>query len=586
VQRENLAELGEDAQRWVERLTSPRAGAVATIVCAAGWWLRPDDLLTAGIALAASTGVVAGVRAWRFRIRPVHIQVTATVIEDSPIERWYAYVAEQEREAASSRVAGMSPVINPDGEQIGFTLGVEFPPGSKGATAILPSLRPRIRTAYGVGDKDVILAPDQDNDTRLAVTVLNEPGRNALDAIHEYDGTTDFDPATGIFTHGIRADWTRALIQLYDPEVGAYHGHFSGVTRAGKSEGIETLLRSVTQHGVVVPVFMDLGEVTFVDWREHVPVFVTDPIQAVIVLRNIKALGHLRQQKMGKLRRYDEQGRDIGACKIYPISEATPMVLPVFDEWQFAIGMTDRLPDWLAAELGVKTVGDAILALTKDILTQYAKAMIGMLLAGQASGLMDGFRNSPPVRAQCQAGYMVGYRNTPESGRQVFGGNISVDPSTIPLDRKGTNYLTSSADARDSRTRTRWVRTPRLFDHLIRIGKLPEDELAVLLRDVDGARGMPEGEEPGGAIEDAAVVVERPTLTVINTSARRPLKEAMKAWAREQARPVRRGEFVEEFAERRLAASRYKVDKALAEMKDDKVFDADAEGYYTLKEAA
>jgi hypothetical protein len=134
---------------------------------------------------------------------------------------------------------------------------------------------------------------------------------------------------------------------------------------------------------------MDLGEVTFVDWREHVPVFVTDPIQAVIVLRNIKALGHLRQQKMGKLRRYDEQGRDIGACKIYPISEATPMVLPVFDEWQFAIGMTDRLPDWLAAELGVKTVGDAILALTKDILTQYAKAMIGMLLAGQASGLMD-----------------------------------------------------------------------------------------------------------------------------------------------------------------------------------------------------
>jgi hypothetical protein len=197
VQRESLAELGEEAQRWVERLTSPRAGAVATIACAAGWWLRPDDLLTAGISLAASTGVVAGVRAHRFRIRPVHIQVTTAIVEDSPIERWYAYVAEQEREAASSRVAGMSPVINPDGEQIGFTLGVEFPPGSKGATAILPSLRPRIRTAYGVGDKDVILAPDQDNDTRLAVTVLNEPGRNALDAIHEYDGTTDFTPLPG-----------------------------------------------------------------------------------------------------------------------------------------------------------------------------------------------------------------------------------------------------------------------------------------------------------------------------------------------------------------------------------------------------
>jgi hypothetical protein len=60
----------------------------------------------------------------------------------------------------------------------------------------------------------------------------------------------------------------------------------------------------------------------------------------------------------------------------------------------------------------------------------------------------------------------------------------------------------------------------------------------------------------------------------------------MKAWAREQARPVRRGEFVEEFAERRLAASRYKVDKALAEMKEAEEFEADAEGYYTLKEAA
>jgi hypothetical protein len=583
-QRANLADLGDDARRWVERLASPRAGAVATIVCAAGWWLRPDDLLTASIALAASAGVVAGVRAHRFRIRPV--QVTATVIEDGPVERWYPYVAEKEREAAGSRVTGMSPVINPDGEQIGFTLGVEFPPGSKGATAVLPSLRPRIRTAYGVGDKDVILAPDQDNDTRLAVTVLNEPGRNALDAIHEYDGTTDFDPATGIFTHGIRADWTRALIQLYDPEVGAYHGHFSGVTRAGKSEGIETLLRSVTQHGVVVPVFIDLGEVTFVDWREHSPVFVTDPIQAVILLRNIKALGHLRQQKMGKLRRYDEQGQDIGPCRVYPVSETTPMVLPVFDEWQFGIGKTDRLPDWLATELGVKTVGDAILALTKDILTQYSKAMIGMLLAGQASGLMDGFRNCPPVRAQCQAGYMVGYRNTPESGRQVFGGNISVDPSTIPLDRKGTNYLTSSADARDSRSRTQWVRTPRLFDHLIRVGRLPEDELAVLLRGIADTRGDAEDEERGESVEDAAVIVERPSLTVINTSADDQLKEAMKAWARKLDRPVQRQEFLAEFKGRRGVASRYKVDKALADLKDADEFDADDKGFYTLKEAA
>jgi hypothetical protein len=122
------------------------------------------------------------------------------------------------------------------------------------------------------------------------------------------------------------------------------------------------------------------------------------------------------------------------------------------------------------------------------------------------------------------------------------------------------------------------------------VGSVPEDELAILLRGLSIPGGLPleqDADATAPRVADApAVVVERPTLTVINTPASDRLKEAMKAWAREQARPVRRGEFVEEFAERRLAASRYKVDKALAEMKDDKVFDADAEGYYTLKEAA
>src|SRR5206468_11998106 len=104
---------------------------------------------------------------------------------------------------------------------------------------------------------------------------------------------------------------------------------------------------------------------------------------------------------------------------------------------------------------------------------------------------------------------------------------------------------------------------------------LPEDELAVLLRDLGDTRGRVEDEERGETDPDAAVIVERPTLTVINTSDDDQLKEAMKTWARKLARPVQRQEFLAEFKDRRGVASRYKVDKALAEMKEAGDMNAD-----------
>jgi hypothetical protein len=237
-QRENLAELGDDAQRWVERLTSPRAGAIAAIVCAAGWWLRPDDLLPASIALAVSAGVVAGVRAWRFRIRPQPVEAVG-VLPFGPREAWIAHVALGDKFLERAVVTGPADVINPKGDRIGFSLTVDLPQGSPAAAKFSAGVKDRTATTFGVGDNlDVLITLDPRNAARFTVTVLDVPGSSALDHVHRYEGST-FDVATGSWQQAVRADWSPARLQAYDPKHGARHIHVSGETGGGKSETLE-----------------------------------------------------------------------------------------------------------------------------------------------------------------------------------------------------------------------------------------------------------------------------------------------------------------------------------------------------------
>jgi hypothetical protein len=132
-----------------------------------------------------------------------------------------------------------------------------------------------------------------------------------------------------------------------------------------------------------------------------------------------------------------------------------------------------------------------MLKATEDVVTQTRKTMQGMVLAGQATGLVAGFGNNNLIRTQCQAGGMVAHRNNNESGRQVFGNGLTADPSTIPMGLYGAAFLTSVIDQQDSMARNVWAEHPALFDHEIDIPPIPADELAILHARPVHRRGTP-----------------------------------------------------------------------------------------------
>lgn len=574
-QRERLADLGDDATRWVERLTSPRAGACAAVVCAAGWWLRPDDLLPASIALAASTGVVAGARGWRFRIRPQPVE-PAVELPFGKREQWIAHVALGDKFLERAVITGPADVLNPKGDRIGFSLTVHLPPGSPAAAKFSAGVKDRTATTFGVGaDMDVIIGLYARDAARFDVTVLDVPGSSALDHVHRYERST-FNVETGTFRLGYRADWSPALVQLYDPKHGARHGHLSGETGGGKSATLEQILQNATSSGVIVPLIVDIAQ-TLTDWAERTPIYVTTREDAVQLLKNMQELHDHRMSKMRDMRETVD-GQDAGVRKVYPVDAAHPMYLAVFDEWAHHV-----------SEHKVNAVSKALLTATEKVVTQTRKTMQGMLLVGQATGLVLGFGNNQNIRTQCQAGYMIAHRNNNESGRQVFGNGLAVDPSTIPMGLYGAGFAASVVDQRDAMTRTEWVEHPGLVAHEIDITPIPADELAILLRGLSIPGGLPltpQAPTQAAKADAPAVVVERPNLTVINTPASDQLKEAMKAWARTLERPVQRQEFLTEFRDVRGVASRYKVDKALAEMRESGEMDSDPQGFHTIKEAA
>jgi hypothetical protein len=468
-----------DSRPGLTKRVSPRAAALAGTVVAGLWWLLPIPAKLAAWLLVGAVTLACTVRRYRFRIR-----IDEPAAETSREQDWAKYIAD---DTAGSVMVGASDLHSPrDGALIGWSAGIEVPKGTKGATAIATdALRGQIGTVWDVDRGSVLfdMAPDAEtgrqSERRFTVTVIDQPGGNALDEVHPYSGS-DMDPATGIFTHSIRADWEPARVRSYDPAVGAYHWHVSGMNGAGKSEGIETNLRSMTQHGLVVPIFCDLGDLTYTDWEPYTPIMETDPYRCLQVLQNLVELIKHRQRKMKTMRRYDADGVDIGVRRVYPISRETPLIQHVFDEWHLLWGNTEVI-----GPSRLDTLGAAALAATAFVVGQGRKAMVSELLATQSTSVPEGFGGSTYIRQQCQAGNMIGYRNGNSSGGQAFGGQIIVDPSTIPGDRKGTCFLTSPVDARDAQARTIWVREPMKLNQLIDIPELPSDELTILRAGLD-----------------------------------------------------------------------------------------------------
>ncbi len=553
------AKVPERGRRYVEALLSPAAGAAVTAGFALYWWAAPLALKPAAWLLVGGTALVAAFRAFRFRVVPAEAPGRTVGSREAD---WDEFIAGRVTKAKGSKMVGSGDYVV-DGKRLGWEAGIVLPKGSDPASEVAPAVRGKVATTYGVGDQGVMIDLDRTTAARFRLTVLDEPGSNALEQIHVYDGS-DFDEGTGIWTQAIRADWSGSLGQLYDRKIGGFSIHVSGETGGGKSEAMETVLRSVTSRGVVVPVIVDLGGATFGDWEQHSAVFVRTPEDALQLLANYNTLIAYRNRELGKMRNIVD-GEDVGPRRVYPVDREHPAILLVFDEWQFAIND----PTW----------GVRYMELTKDILTQQRKVIMPMLLAGQSTGLNEGFKGSNAVRTQLQAGTMIALKNNAESGYQAFGNNIKVDPSNIPLDIKGACYMTSNADARDAMARGRWVEAPRRHDAEIDVPPLPADQLAILTRRLGEARPLAvqvPAQLPALTPGEAA-----PVPAVGPPTAR--LKQEIELWLAEREDGAGRPQIVEEFSVNRGVAGKTKVYEAIKELAEAGVIDIDDSGVCRAK---
>lgn len=571
------------------RLSTPQAGGIVAALVAVWWWGASLERPRATLVWIVAVVVVLAVRAWRFQVRAAEIVSTTGTREGD----WGEYIAAKVNDAKGSVLQGTTDFLGPKDQRLGWTGGVILPKGSAGATVVAPQLRARIATTYSepgrpVGLEDVMVerfysSDGRADESRFVVTVLDEGGGNAVRQTHLYAGST-FDPATGIWRHGWRADWKPALIQLYDVD-GTYSIHFSGSTGAGKSEGLITMMHDITSSGVVAPYVIDIGAATFGDWRDRVEVFVDNIEDAAQILVNADALREHRKRKRGKMRRRDANGRDIGQMKVYPVGPETPVIPGVFDEWSFALDH----PDW----------GKPIEASSEAILTQQRKELMPLIAAGQATSLQYGFKNNSNIRTQFQAGAMVAYRNNSDSGRQSFGGLIQVDPSTIQPGRagKGVCFVVSNIDQRDAMVRAELVDTPVDFYGEVNIPQMPSDEIDILTRGLSirptliAVRGLkPDAEAPAipaarKATPAASLPPARPEEAAEPTAkALDDLIEAIVPWLREVG-PTRRKDIVDEFGPRRKLAESRTVDKALQEAKRRELVTA-KNGVYSALEVA
>jgi hypothetical protein len=552
-----------EAQPWVARVVTPRTAAVLACICALFWWVRPAGPKEAAWSAGLAVAVAVVARAYRFRIRPTVVETRVM----GPRELWVEHVPAGDKHLQQAHVTGPRDVISPKGDRIGFALAVTLPPGSPPASTYAAAVGGRTGTTFGVGaGMDVVVGLDARNAARFDVTVLDVPGSSALDHIHRYEGST-FDTATGTFRLGYRADWSPALVQIYDPKHGARHGHLSGETGGGKSATLELILRNATSSGVIVPLVVDIAQ-TLGDWADRAPVYVTTREQAVQLLRNIETLHDHRMSKMRDMRMIVD-GRDAGARKVYPVDAAHPMYLIPFDEWAHHV-----------KDHKVDPVSRALLAATEAVVTQTRKTMEAMLLVGQATGLILGFGNNQNIRTQCQAGYMGAHRNNNESGRQVFGNGLGVDPSTIPMGLYGAAFAASVVDQTDSMCRTEWVEHPGLFDHEVDIPAVPEDELEIL------KRGL-----PGGMPLDATVIDVKPAAAKAQAPAPAPfveappsdaLMDAIEFWLAEVGDAVQRKDVITEFRDGRGMGSSTKIDAALKRLREREIVEAE-DGKYRAR---
>lgn len=623
-----------DAAAWCVRrarpLSRPVLGATATVAAASAWWASWLDgacaLLTRWsdslgwaapyLALTAGTLVVAAVRVVRFRVRDV---VEGEVVyHPSREDDWYEYV-ETDKRAAGTVIKTIEDVAAPDGSVIGFAMVAEWPRNSDGPAPVMNGLRERIKNAYDVGPTDVLMELHPKKARIARVTVLTMPNGNALADAVVWDGTTEFsadpnDPGAGMIVHSIRADWGQTWLRLWQPNFGCFHGHFSGGTGGGKTRGLDLYVRKCTQHGIVVPLFVDLGGADFVPWKRHSPVFVgkrddmDDPdendmlsaLAAVQFLKNLQAEGQRRQKLLGELRVQDPR------IEALPVTDENPILMVVFEEWQFGWSNFDFLPParYLAITDGL-TIKMALLKYTKQVMTQVRKVNISVNLAGQEIGLVEGFANIKSIRSQAQMGNMAAYRSSTEAGEQAFGGGLNVDPSTIPAPGGGLNFTASPVQAVDAMNRGFWVQ--ETYEDRLDIPELSVAALQLLTRnladgwlDLDAFPDATPADAPAPAWADVPAVVvgppavttalDRPTLTSVPAPPSLRLRLAMWDWldAREaKGLRTRRADFVSEFSERRItdgvqpAGSRSKVDGALTGMKRDREVDADSSGFYT-----
>lgn len=498
---------------WI-RSAGRRREAAWTSAAAAGWLAatvyRWPPATASGV-LAAGTLALVAARGWRYRIRP-------TPPPDTTVEDAWLDMTGQGTLPGSYVIDGtVLDAVNSSDLPIGRQLDVQLVRGRQAADHARAA-RPMIASQYGIARDDVVISKPARDESLIRVTLLDHDaeGNPLTQVVRWEDLGPTLNPATGTYLHGMRVDQTLVPVQLWDVDRGARHGWVSGSTDGGKSSSLHTLLAEACLSGHVVPLIIDMkGGTSLSDWASVAPFYVTDPDDAVKLLRGLRAVGEeIRQPALRALKRTDPlTGEDLGAAPCLPVTPASPLLLLVIEEapvlWEAHPKIASALFRWIVTTARVLELAG--------------------YLASQATTAGAAFDQDDVIRRQVRMGNQIVHRNSAGSGRETGESAVAIDPSTIP-DVAGAGFVLGPADRSEMMMRSRWIEHP---GPVVRraagvVPALPVAELDLLQQALAAPLHLPRQEPaPGGA---GSISIPVPAGTVSPLQRVQQLRESVAAF--------------------------------------------------------
>ena len=391
------------------------------------WWVRhsePDPDVTAELAAAEATKALPAAES----------NDTKAIPEEQPKdprqELWDEHLG-----AAGTAIPGSS-IDELDDFGHGWKATVSMPIRGHWKQAF--AQREQILSVYDLPDNRVYIESHPDTVRKARMTVLTS---SPLQEPTLWTGPT-LDPATGKFRIMLTEDGQWLYWKLWNPGAGGLMGLLSGVTRSGKTGGLDVILTECAMSDRIEPLVIDGGGgASLPQWANRVKLFARTPDEARKVLRYALARMEARRPIL------ERQGG--GSLEPRP---GMPLLPVIMDEAHKRLISDDDVDN------------TDIVRMCEQITQEGAKFAVILIFANQ-SPILKQLGNSNALRDQVTSGNVIGLRTTEKrnEGMIVSGDPLPESLRDLPAEfpnGTATHGLGYSMVGRKIRARITWLKNP------------------------------------------------------------------------------------------------------------------------------